>query len=177
MIQTDKFLRYILIGILFTIGLGTLLHFTYEWSGNNPIVGLFSAVSESTWEHLKLLFFPMLIYSFLLYAKFYNVYENIPIAIAIGILSGLITIPVLFYTYTGIIGTHVLIIDLAIFVISIILAFFVSSVIVLKGCLNQKGWNQIGVALLLFLTTLFLWFTYEPPSLNLFADPSLPTLK
>lgn len=45
---------------LFISILGTLLHFTYEWSQNNAIVGLFSAVNESTWEHLKLLFFPML---------------------------------------------------------------------------------------------------------------------
>lgn len=44
---------------LFISILGTLLHFTYEWSQNNAIVGLFSAVNESTWEHLKLLFFPM----------------------------------------------------------------------------------------------------------------------
>ena len=41
--------------------LGILLHFTYEWSGDKIIVGLFSAINESTWEHLKLLFFPMVI--------------------------------------------------------------------------------------------------------------------
>ena len=53
-LKTNLF-RFIFISVL-----GVLLHFTYEWSGNNPIVGLFSATNESTWEHLKLLFFPML---------------------------------------------------------------------------------------------------------------------
>ena len=48
--------RFIFISIL-----GVLLHFTYEWSGDNPAIGLFSAVNESTWEHLKLIFFPMLL--------------------------------------------------------------------------------------------------------------------
>ena len=47
-----------LITIIFAIILGTLLHFTYKWSNKNMLVGAFSAVNESTWEHLKLLFFP-----------------------------------------------------------------------------------------------------------------------
>lgn len=52
-LKTNLF-RFIFISVL-----GVLLHFTYEWSGDNAVVGLFSAVNESTWEHLKLLFFPV----------------------------------------------------------------------------------------------------------------------
>ena len=48
-------------GFLFTAAAGTLLHFAYGWSGENPVVGAFSAVSESTWEHMKLLFVPLLL--------------------------------------------------------------------------------------------------------------------
>ena len=51
-------------GILFTLIIGTLLHFTYGWSGENPFVALYSPVNESVWEHLKLLFFPVLLYTF-----------------------------------------------------------------------------------------------------------------
>lgn len=47
---------------------GTLMHFFYDWSGKNPIVALFAPYNESTWEHLKLLFFPVLIYSVFQYA-------------------------------------------------------------------------------------------------------------
>ena len=53
--------------------LGTLLHFVYEWSGSNMIVGLFSSTNESTWEHMKLAFYPMLIFSIIfmiLYMKY-----------------------------------------------------------------------------------------------------------
>ena len=53
--------------IIFTLVLGTILHFTYTWSNNNPFIGSFSAVNESTWEHLKLVFFPMLITVFIGY--------------------------------------------------------------------------------------------------------------
>lgn len=52
--------KWKMISILFSLVVGTLLHFTYQWSGENAFVGLFSAVNESTWEHLKLAFFPML---------------------------------------------------------------------------------------------------------------------
>ena len=48
-----------LAGFLFTGALGVLLHFLYEWSGGNTLAAAFSAVNESTWEHMKLLFFPM----------------------------------------------------------------------------------------------------------------------
>ena len=55
-------LSFLIIGFLGTIG-----HFLYEWTGDNRIVGYFFSTNESTWEHLKLLFFPTLIYSILEY--------------------------------------------------------------------------------------------------------------
>jgi hypothetical protein len=45
-----------LIGVAFIAFLGTALHFTYELSGRNIMVAPFSAVNESVWEHLKLVF-------------------------------------------------------------------------------------------------------------------------
>lgn len=50
---------FLIIGAVFTIITGTLLHFVYEWSGESLFVGIFSPINESVWEHLKLLFFPM----------------------------------------------------------------------------------------------------------------------
>ena len=61
--DSKKLLKYQIFSAIFTIILGTLLHFTYEWSGNNAFVGAFSSINESTWEHLKLAFYPMLITS------------------------------------------------------------------------------------------------------------------
>lgn len=45
-----------LIGMIFIIFLGSMLHFTFELSGRNPLVSVFSAVNESVWENLKLAF-------------------------------------------------------------------------------------------------------------------------
>ena len=53
-----KILKFEIIGVFFIIFLGAFLHFTFALSGNNKIVGIFSAVNESTWEHFKLAVFP-----------------------------------------------------------------------------------------------------------------------
>lgn len=59
-------------GFLFMSVIGTLLHFVYEWSGNNSIVRLFAPWNESTWEHMKLLFFPMLVLVLFLFSNCRN---------------------------------------------------------------------------------------------------------
>ena len=61
--NSRKILNYQIISAIFAIILGTILHFTYDWSGNNAFVGALSSINESTWEHLKLVFYPMLITS------------------------------------------------------------------------------------------------------------------
>ena len=59
--KKNSILIFEIISTIFVMVLGTLLHFTYKWSNNNMLVGIFSPINESIWEHLKLMFFPMLI--------------------------------------------------------------------------------------------------------------------
>ena len=54
---------YQLMGFAVTSFLGTILHFLYDWSGNLSWITPFSAVNESTWEHMKLIFWPMLFFA------------------------------------------------------------------------------------------------------------------
>ena len=65
-------------GFLFTGALGTLLHFVYEWSGGSALAACVSAVNESTWEHMKLLFFPMLLYSLFLIGRLKGDFPCLP---------------------------------------------------------------------------------------------------
>ena len=51
-----------LVSFVIASALGVLFHFMYEWTGENAIAGLFFPINESTWEHMKLVFFPMLVY-------------------------------------------------------------------------------------------------------------------
>ena len=111
-------------GFIFVAIVGTLFHFIYDWSGNNSIVRLFAPWNESTWEHMKLLFFPMLIFILFLFFKLPE-QNPLPVALSIGALAGLALIPILFYTYTGVLGFSVMAIDIAIFYISVLGAFLV----------------------------------------------------
>ena len=96
-LKTNLF-RFIFISVL-----GVLLHFTYEWSGDNAVVGLFSAVNESTWEHLKLLFFPFLLLTILEVLLRGNMLpEQFLPARVLGILAGMGGIVVGFYTLQGV---------------------------------------------------------------------------
>ena len=75
--MSDKktILTFQILSTVFTIILGTILHYTYKWSNKNPLVGTFSAVNESTWEHLKLLYFPMLL-SIIIGYFYFNGFER-----------------------------------------------------------------------------------------------------
>ena len=44
--------RWEIVGFIATGLFGTLLHFVYEWTGGNRVVAAFSAINESTWEHM-----------------------------------------------------------------------------------------------------------------------------
>lgn len=100
-LKTNLF-RFIFISVL-----GVLLHFTYEWSGDNAVVGLFSAVNESTWEHLKLLFFPFLLLTILEVLLRGNMLpEQFLPARVLGILAGMGGIVVGFYTLRGVLGRN-----------------------------------------------------------------------
>lgn len=98
----NKIKKIQIFSIIITFILGTLLHFTYKLSGNNQLVGVFSAVNESTWEHLKLVFFPMLLTIITGYFYLGKDVKNYVCSKTIGIIVSMSFIIVFFYTYSGI---------------------------------------------------------------------------
>lgn len=161
--------NYTIAGIIFVSILGTLLHFVYEWTGNNFFIGLIAPVSESTWEHMKLLFFPMLLYSVFMKQRLSQDFPCIASSLSAGILAGCLLIPVLFYTYTGILGFHIGAVDIAIFYLSVIFAFSIAYLLT-RNC-HARSYGKLLYAAVLLLLILFLLFTYAPPGLALFAAP------
>lgn len=158
------------IGFFFVSILGTFAHFFYEWSGYNPVVALFTPVNESIWEHIKLLFFPMLLYSFYLYYRFGRQYPDILCRLFTGLLIGCLFIPVSFYTYTGILGHDVAAIDIAIFYFSVLLSFWIASQLTFHTN-NPICCNVITGLLVFLLIILFFIFTWYPPDIFLFESP------
>jgi hypothetical protein len=100
--QKNLILRYELFGMLFISVLGGMLHFTFELSGYNPIVGTFSAVNESVWEHLKLGFWPILLFTIIEYTSIKNQTNNFFLAKNASAYAIILVIPAIFYSYTSI---------------------------------------------------------------------------
>ena len=101
---------------------GTLLHFLYDWTGESALVAPFSGVNESTWEHMKLLYWPLFLFA-MVQRLFFREEKNFWCVKLAGMLVGLVLIPVLFYTYNGIFGQSADWINIAIFYIAAAAAF------------------------------------------------------
>ncbi len=158
-------------GFLFTAAVGALLHFTYDWSGGTVLAAAFSAVNESTWEHMKLLFFPVFFFSVIQVCFLGHNYPNVLSARAAGTLAGLVLIPTLFYTYTGVFGRHWLWADIAVFLIAAAAVYAVDFLLLER---RRPGglWRQVaGLLVLWLLAFLFIYFTFRPPQLPLWQDP------
>ena len=161
--------KYMVIGIIFVSILGTFLHFLFEWSGRNVLVGLFTPVNESIWEHTKLLFFPMLIYSMYLNKKAGKEYPCLSSVMTLSAVLGMALIITLFYTYSGILGRNIAIFDITIFYISVITSF-IFTYETATSCKTDK-YSSIIQLLKITIILLFILFTYSPPGIPLFMSP------
>lgn len=169
--QTPKLLKkYTITGIIFVSILGTLAHFIYDWTGNNPVIGLFTAVNESTWEHMKLLFFPMLMFYIFIWFKLRKTTAGALPAFLIAILIGTGMIPVLFYTYTGILGFMITAANLAIYYVSVVTAFTIFYLLSSRTKIEEV--NIILYFVITLFICMFFLFTYDPPKLGIFIDPT-----
>lgn len=169
-IQKNVILRYELFGMLFVSILGGLLHFTFEMSGFNPVVGIFSAVNESVWEHLKLGFWPIILLTIMEYFLIKKQANNFFLGKATSALAIIIIIPVIFYSYTIFTGESIFLIDILSFFFAVIIGQILSYKILTYNQLSKKS-EWISMAVLIILAILFVAFTFYPPHLPLFQDP------
>ena len=148
---------------------GTVLHFLYEWLGNSAWVAPFSGVNESTWEHMKLLFWPMFIYA-IVQSFFFKERKDFRCVKLRGILLGLALIPVIFYTYNGVIGKSPDWINIAIFFVCAAVAYIYETRLFNKETVTCKSHTGAFSALCI-IALLFVVFTFATPEIGIFKDP------
>ena len=148
---------------------GTILHFLYDASGESIWIAPFSGVNESTWEHMKLLFWPMLVFAALEYL-FFRERENFWCVKLRGILMGIILIPVIFYLYNGIIGRSPDWLNITIFFVAAAIAYIYETLLftVKPPICKDKRYAILGVCT---IALLFVIFTFATPRLGIFKDP------
>lgn len=166
----SKLFKFELTGFVFCCILGTLSHFFYDWSGQNLIVGMFCPVNESVWEHLKLIYTPYFIWAI---AEFFILKDkrmNLFLSKLLGVISGMLTILFIHYTYTGAAGKESMTADIISFFAGVAAAFIISYAIIKNA--RYKGTASEIISLLLLLVTggIFILFTFSPPLIPLFED-------
>ena len=163
--------RWQLGGFLFVCAAGTALHFLYQWSGESVAAAPFAAVNESVWEHMKLLFWPMLLWAGAERAVLGGYSRGFWPANALGTLLGLALIPALYYTYTGALDVSVMWVDIAIFFVAAAAAFLAETRMLARDWRCRGGTRASALVLLLLLSAAFVLCTFVPPRFPLFRDP------
>ena len=159
------------VGLLVVLAAGYLLHFIYDLTGQSPIAAPLAAVNESTWEHMKLFITPWVLWSLVERIALQGHGSLLP-ARGLGMLTGLAAIPALFYTYQGILGRGIMWVDVLIFQLAVLLAFWVSWSVQARRVLDGPVWQILGGVTLLAVWGLAIWWTYAPSQLPLFVDPT-----
>ena len=158
-----------LLGFAVTSFGGTLLHFLYDWLLEAAWIAPFSGVNESTWEHMKLFFWPTFLFA-IVQSFFFRERREFWCVKLRGILLGLVLIPVLFYTYNGVIGQSPDWINIVIFFLSAAAAYLYETKLFRSEkppCRRPTG----ALAALCVIAVLFIVFTFATPEIALFKDP------
>lgn len=156
-------------GFVMTVLGGTLLHFLYGLTNESVLVVPFSAVNESTWEHMKLMYFPLFVFA-LIQSRFFMEFKSFWCVKLIGIITGLVLIPVLFYTYNGAFGKSPDWLNMTIFFLSAAIVFVLETQLFKRDSLRcKKPW--IPFASICLIGALFVLFTYVTPEIPLFQNP------
>ena len=158
-----------LMGFAITSLGGTLLHFLYDWLGEAVWIAPFSGVNESTWEHMKLLFFPMFICA-IFQSFFFRDRKSFWCVKLRGILLGITLIPVIFYTYNGVIGKSPDWINIAIFFVCAAVAYIYETRQFNNSSTDCKR-PKLAILILYAVAVLFVVFTFKTPEINIFKDP------
>lgn len=158
-----------LLGFSVTSFGGTILHFLYDWLAQAAWIAPFSGVNESTWEHMKLLFWPMFIFA-IVQSFYFKERKDFWCVKLRGILLGLLLIPILFYTYNGTIAKSPDWLNIAIFFVSAGVAYIFET----RQFNNNKTYCKSpkrALCILCVIAFLFVVFTFVTPEIAIFRDP------
>ncbi|MBO5883343.1 MAG: hypothetical protein J6Q78_02930 [Clostridia bacterium] len=152
---------------------GTLLHFLYRWLGEAAWIAPFSGINESTWEHMKLLFWPMFLFA-IVQSFFFKDDKRFWCIKLNGVLLGLVLIPIIFYTYNGVFGKSPDWINIVIFFISVAITYIYETHQFANKTTPCKN-SKIAIAILCIIAISFVLFTFVTPKIAIFKDPLTQT--
>ena len=158
-------------GIVLMIVLGACMHFVLEAlpsGGIKVFLGNIFPVNETSWEHMKMMWYPFLAVGIIFCLKTGNrgYFASFVVCAVMAMLMNLGA----FSVYQSFLGKTILIVDIMIYISSMLCG-------ALLACeLSQKKWAQkllpLWVALAVMITAGIIWLTYYPGKGYVFLDNS-----
>ena len=164
--------QWCIAGFFSIVTVAIFWHYLYNWTGHSTIIGFIAPVNESVWEHLKLGYWGILIFSAVEFTFVRNTIHNLFLAKASGVVVLSLTILAIFYSYTSITGYFILWIDISSFVAGAFLCQWLIFKLYFTRSIGQLT-EIAGIVFLLITGLLFAVFTSYPPDMPIFIDNSL----
>jgi len=157
-------------GAAVSFGIASLLHFLWDWTGQLLPVAVFAAVNESVWEHLKILSWPFLFWSFAQYYFLRPDPKRLLIARTVGVLAVIGLTISFFYIYSGILGEHIAWVDISAAALWLLVGELVSIRVLNSPAYIEDYW-LISAAVMTLIVVMLLCFTVSAPHIGLFRTP------
>ena len=155
------------IGLVFSVVIGTIGHFLYDWSNKNTLIGFLFAKNESTWEHIKLGITPIIFWTII--ELFTFDFEGLFFTKFISIITFMLLLLVIYYGYKFIFKMNSLIFDILLFYVCLGISYIVS-IKLLNYCYGSLL-NIIGLIGICFIIFLYYYFNKKTPNLIIFKEP------
>jgi hypothetical protein len=156
-------------GILVIFLLGSIIHEAYKLTGQSVLAAMFAPVNESVWEHLKMGSSAVLAFSFIEYFFIAGSVHNFLLAKTLCLYIVPLLIALLHYSYKIVVGRHLLVLDLFVFLISISAGQLVSFYL-LSSPRHFTTLNRLALLALILAVGIFVYCTFKPPMLTIFKD-------
>lgn len=167
-------LRWSILGGVVIFNVGSLLHFTHELSGYQDWVGWFSAVNESAWEHLKMFFFPAVVFAGIQHAFIRERVNNYWYGVGLGLLITPLGVLLSFYFYLGILlpiqGRGTLALDIGTAVVGVVWAQVATYRAWTRPERVRAGRRLVVTVPSWLLAVAMAVLTFAPPRFFLFED-------
>jgi hypothetical protein len=171
--MSESTLAWQLVGIPVIVISGVLLHFAFVWAHRSRVIAVIAPVNESLWEHLKMVYWPSVVFTCVQFAFADAVPPNFAMAKALGTYAMAGVILGLYYP-TALVWREAasrarLIADGTIFVVAVVLGQYVAHLLMRTtgGALRN---DLIGVILLALPAAVFAVTTFRPPHTGMFMD-------
>lgn len=170
----DKLLSWEIAAVFFILLVGSGLHFAFELSNFWYPVAPFAAVNESIWEHLKMVFWPGLIFFTVQYAFLRDeaFAEQFWTAKALCLIFMPFLIAAGWYAVVAVTGEHYFVVDIALFIGAIIAGQLLSYAF-LSGKIAASARPRLAFLAIFLLVLAFSIFSFNPPKISLFEHSTL----